>query len=70
MKKVFKAIKAYPLTPSLSLLCKLGSVVVHAQELFSPDGHIADRAALETLFEDAELQEWIKSMGVYMPVKR
>jgi hypothetical protein len=62
--------KADPLQPSVALLCKLGSVIVHAQEFLSPSGHPADRAALETLFSDEELQDWIKNMGVYMPVKR
>ncbi len=59
-----------PLKPSLELLVKLGSAVVHAQELLSPKGHHFDRAALDTVLNDSEVQQWIKDMGVYMPVKR
>lgn len=58
------------LTPKLSLLVKLGSIAVHAEEMISPTGHHFDRAALQTLLDDAEVKQWIKDMGVYMPVKR
>lgn len=59
-----------PLRPSLGLLCKLGSIAVHVEEFFSPKGHPLDRQALNTLLDDAEVKQWIKDMGVYMPVKR
>jgi len=59
-----------PLKPSISLLCKLGSIAVHVEELLSPKGHAHDKAALETLLEDNEVKTWIKNMGPYMPVKR
>ena len=59
-----------PLKPSIQLLCKIGSVVVHAQEFLSPKGHHLDLAALRTLFEDKEVQQWIKDMGPLLPVKR
>ena len=58
-----------PLTPDLTTLCKLGSIVVHAEEMLST-GHAFDRAALQSLLIDPEVQRWIKAMGVYMPVKR
>jgi len=59
-----------PLKPSLSLLCKLGSIVVHAEEFLSPKGHEFDRAVLAALFADQEIVDWLRSMKVYLPVKR
>ena len=59
-----------PLKPSLSLLVKLGSIAVHAEEITSPSRHQFDVAAVETLLDDDEVKQWIKDMGVYMPVKR
>jgi hypothetical protein len=59
-----------PLKPGLSLLCKLGSIAVHAQELFEPKGHVFDREAMLSVLGDVEVQQWIKDMGVYMPVRR
>lgn len=62
--------KADPLKPSVALLSKLGSVVVHAQELFGPQGHHFDRMAMKTLLDDQEVNAWIKAMHVYLPLKR
>lgn len=59
-----------PLKPSLSLLSKLGSIVVHADEAISQNRHQFDIAAIETLLADSEVQQWIKDMGVYLPRKR
>ncbi|MGH3053359.1 MAG: hypothetical protein ACRDL7_00085 [Gaiellaceae bacterium] len=59
-----------PCAPSLSLLSKLGSIVVHAEEFFSPKGHGFDRDVLMILLADADVQAWIRAMGVYLPVKR
>jgi hypothetical protein len=60
------------LKPSPALLCKLGSIVVHAEELLSPGGHEFDRAALQTLFGDAEVRAWIGAMdaAAMVPKKR
>ena len=58
------------LKPSMALLCKLGSIAVHAEELLSEKGHYLDRHALQTLLNDWQVKTWIKEMGVYMPVKR
>lgn len=55
---------------SMSLAAKLGAVVVHADELFSPDGHNVDKDALEALLNDPEVRRWIKSLGALAPVKR
>lgn len=59
-----------PLKPSLSLLCKLGSVAVHVDEALSSKRHQLDIVAMKTVLYDPEVQKWIKEMGVYMPVKR
>lgn len=58
------------LKPSLSLLSKLGSIAVHAEEVISPGRHQVDVAAIQNLLADEEVRNWIKEMGVYMPVKR
>jgi len=52
------------------LLVKLGSIVVHADEAISADGHAFDIAAMKPLIESPEVQKWIKEMGVYLPLKR
>ena len=61
-----------PLKPSLSLLSKLGSIAVHAEEAMSPGGHHYDRAALVSVLNDPEVMEWIKQMAklAFLPVKR
>ena len=58
--------------PSLSLLVKLGSIVVHADEMLSPKGHVYDRLALQQAIADTEVQEWLKEMDkmALLPVKR
>lgn len=62
--------KTDPLKPTLSLLVKLGSIAVHVDELFSPSGHSFDKTALEQLLNDEEVEQWIKEMGAWMPLKR
>jgi hypothetical protein len=54
--------------PSLSLLCKLGSIIVHADEATKPCdlmsvAHHFDIIALRTLLDDPEVKDWIKGMG-------
>lgn len=56
--------------PSLTLLIKLGSIVVHADELTSKGGHPFDLSVLRALIDDPEVAEWIKKGGVYLPLKR
>jgi hypothetical protein len=60
------------LTPSPQLLCKLGSIVVHADELLSPGGHQFDSEALKALLADSDVQVWIAEMGfmALVPLKR
>lgn len=50
------------LHPKPSLLCKLASIAVHADELMSKDGHAFDRVALEQAIADPEVVEWIEAM--------
>ena len=60
------------LIPSPSLLCKLGSIVVHVEELLSPSGHPFDRDALLALLADAEVRAWLAQMdaAAMLPNKR
>jgi len=59
-----------PLKPSVALLSKIGSIVVHAEEFMSPGGHPFDLDAMRTLYGDPEVQEWIEKMGAFLPRKR
>lgn len=58
--------------PELGLLCKLGSIAVHADEMTGAGGHEFDMAALRQLLDDPEVKDWIKAMadGGLLPVKR
>lgn len=58
--------------PTMSLMVKLGSIVVHVEEMMSPTGHGFDRVALEGLLNDAEVKDWLKAMDklAMLPVKR
>lgn len=58
--------------PTLGVLIKLGSIAVHADELLSPDGHIFDKSAIQSLLNDPEVKEWIAAGTklAFLPVKR
>lgn len=56
--------------PTLGLLVKLGSIAVHAEEMFSPDGRGFDEIALKSVLADPEVKEWIVEMGELLPLKR
>lgn len=60
------------LKPSAQLLCKLGSIAVHADEFLSPYGHVLDRHALTSLLDDYEVRNWLKAMQTMalIPEKR
>jgi len=58
------------LTISITLASKLASVVVHADEMLSSDGHTVDKTALEQACRDPEVKAWIKRLGPLAPVKR
>jgi hypothetical protein len=51
------------LSPPPSLLCKLASIAVHADEYLSPDGHPFDRDALVSALTDPEVVEWVAAMS-------
>lgn len=61
-----------PLTPPVTLLCKLGSIAVHVEEFLSPQGHPVDKQAIDDLLADKEVQDWLNDMGkqALLPVKR
>lgn len=61
-----------PLKPGMTLLVKLGSIAVHAEELLSPAGHDFDKNAIDLLLRDTEVIEWRKRMDdmALLPVKR
>jgi hypothetical protein len=52
------------LAPETSLLCKLGSIVGHTEELLSPHGHDFDRIALDQLLRDPDVVKWMDGMRV------
>ena len=52
-----------PLKPSTALLCKLGSIIGHVNEMLGPRVHHVDKAALDTVLADSEVQEWYSAMG-------
>lgn len=68
-QKDAKALKG-PLHPSVSLLSKLGSIAVHADELTSASGHHNDAIALRGLLADSEVNRWLEAMGAFIPVDR
>lgn len=61
-----------PLNPSPSLLCKMASVLVHADEAAGEKGHEFDLDALRTALNDAEVSAWIAQMtkAGLAPVRR
>lgn len=56
----------------IALRIKLGSLIVHCEELLSPSGHEFDKHAINTLLQDRDVvafKEETAKMGV-LPVKR
>ena len=60
------------LHPSLSVLCKLGSIARHVDEFLSPGGHDFDRVEIGVLLRDPEVRAWMAEMdaAAMLPVKR
>lgn len=60
------------LAPPPALLIKLGSIIVHYEEMLSPGGHGLDKIALDDLLNDAEVKDWLETMdrGAFLPKKR
>jgi hypothetical protein len=66
-----------PFKPSGTLLVKLGSIAVHADELTdkTPNalrGHAHDAATIKSLMSDPEIVQWMSEMQklAFLPVKR
>lgn len=61
-----------PLKPSVQLLVKIGSLVVHLEEAQSAKGHYVDQVAMEQLQNDPEVRHWFSAMTklALLPVKR
>jgi len=61
-----------PVKPSSSLLSKLGSIVVHTEEMLSEKSHHFDLIALKTVLNDPEVVEWLVEMRkmAMIPEKR
>jgi len=56
--------------PKPALLCKLGSIAVHAKEFLGPNGHAFDRAALEALLDDDDVRRWLREMDTHALIPR
>lgn len=58
--------------PHTSLLVKLGSIAVHAEEAISEKGHHFDISALKSLLNDHEVKQWLSEMDALalIPKKR
>jgi hypothetical protein len=61
-----------PLTPSTVLLCKLGSALVHAEEMTESGFSEFDVASFVSLASDPEVVEWRAAMDrlALLPKKR
>jgi hypothetical protein len=62
-----------PFQPSVALLSKLGSILVHAEEgVLDEGGHHFDLIVLRDLIADPEVVAWRQSMDrlAMLPVKR
>lgn len=64
--------KKDPMKPGVTLLIKLGSAMIHAEELIETKFQNAnfDVPAFKTVSEDPEVVEWVKAMGPMLPRKR
>lgn len=51
-----------PLQPNPALLAKIGSILVHAAEGASDDGHHFDYVALNALLADGDVKRWLAAM--------
>lgn len=61
-----------PLKPDTSLLCALGSAIVHADEAMSEHGAAEDEAAFRAVLSDPRVVDWLNAMerDALVPVKR
>lgn len=61
-----------PIHPPLTTLVKLGSLIVHADEGCSDEGHPFDVLTIKHLLADPEVVEWMTAMDrlAFLPKKR
>lgn len=62
-----------PFQPSVPLLVKLGSIIVHFDEFTTPGkGHEYDHHTAQQLLKDPEVAEWMDAMRnmAMLPIKR
>jgi hypothetical protein len=59
------------LKPKPSVLAKIGSIIVHIEEIID-HGHAFDVIAMQGLLKDSEIQEWLGEMRKFalIPEKR
>ena len=62
----------FVMNPDPVVLCKLGSLIVHADEFMSSDGHEFDKIAFEQLMRDPQVIKWLAGMrkAALIPEKR
>ena len=60
-----------PMKPDIQLLIKIGSALVHADEMVETNFKNLDfdLPAFKTVF-DEDVKNWIKEMGAFLPCKR
>jgi len=58
--------------PPVSLLAKIGSIIVHIEEGAGAGGHDFDWVVVRSLLADREVQDWLGGMRAkaLLPVKR
>jgi len=61
-----------PRKPSLEVLMKLGSAIVHAKEALSPDSRPVDKHEFDQMLKDPDVAEWMDDMNnmALLPVLR
>ena len=60
------------LNPNSSVLCKIGSIIVHIDEGLSSKGHPFDLVAIRALINDSEVRRWLVAMdnNCLLPLRR
>lgn len=64
---------ADPKAPSLNLLMKLGSIVVHTGEMLDEKSLVAravDEGTVRMLLDDQDVKAWVEAMGPMLPLRR
>ena len=64
--------KTNPMRPSATLLIKIGSAMIHAEEMIETrfKNLDFDLPAFKTVSEDPEVRAWVRAMGPMLPHKR